>query len=91
MPVTALFENWEEYDKRKLEAGNDPRLFSCDEVWEVYYLRNKIKEHYPELSEMTILEAIGKCCQNVIAPVSREKFLERLLYLLNISDSKGAR
>lgn len=91
MPVTTLFENWEEYDKRKLEAGNNPRLFSCDEVWEVYYLKNKIKEYFPELSEIGILEAIGKCCQNVIAPVPREKFLERLFWLLNISESNEAK
>lgn len=86
MQKNLVLENWEEYERRKKQNGQDPGYFSCDEAWEVWYLKKKILSIYTYLGQMTVLEAIGECCRNVTTPVPRDKFIERLFLLLNIPD-----
>ncbi len=85
MAVTKLFEDWEDYDNRKLRGGSDARLFSCDEAWEVYYLKKKIQDKYPSLGDGVVLDAIGECCKNVRAPRPRKEFVECVSKRLGIS------
>lgn len=87
MSKNPFLENWDEYESRKKQKGQDPGYFSCDEAWEVWYLKKKVLSEYPNLNQMLVLEAIGECCRNITVPVLRSKFIERLLLLLNITDS----
>lgn len=91
MSKNPVLENWEEYESRKKQNGQDPGYFSCDEAWEVWYLKKKVLLLYPNLDRMVVLEAIGECCRNVTAPISRNKFIEQLLLLLNIPDAEQQR
>lgn len=91
MSTNAVLENWEEYERRKKQNGQDPGYFSCDEAWEIWFLKKKVLSAYPNLDQIMVLEAIGECCRNITVPVPRNKFIERLLLLLNISGSEQQR
>lgn len=74
-----IYENWEEYNERKTISGANPELFSCDEAWEIFYLKKKISEAVPVLEKIVILEAIEFCCRNKTEPLSRTGFIESVL------------
>ena len=42
-----LTEDWSVYDNRKIRDNRDRSKFSCDEQWEVDYLINKLRKHFP--------------------------------------------
>ncbi len=75
MPSRILNEDWEDYDNRKIRDGRDRSKFSCDEPWEVDYLAEKTKKHFPFKTESAIREAIASCCASVRAPRPREEFV----------------
>jgi hypothetical protein len=69
-----LNEDWTDYDNRK-KKKEDSLYFSCEEAWEVDYLINKIKKHWPYKTESAIREAISTCCRSVPAPRPRDVFV----------------
>jgi hypothetical protein len=76
MPHPILLEDWSSYDKRKMKDEKDVSKFSCSERWEVEYLADKLKKHYPLKSPQIIMKAIQNCCSQVKGPHPREKFVE---------------
>lgn len=80
-----LDQDWEDYDNRK-KKKEDRLFFSCDEKWEVDYLRDKIYKKYPEFSKADIEIAIGKCCNSVPAPRPRKDFVECVMSRLSPND-----
>lgn len=79
MSLELLLENWSDYDNKKIRGKEDTSFFSCDESWEVAYLKNKIKEVYPDLDVAEILIAIIQCCEQVKAPRPRKEFVRCVL------------
>lgn len=79
-----LEEDWSEYDDRKIRDKRDSKDFACTEVWEVDYLKDKIKKHYPKLSDADILAAIKACCSTIGSPHPRKKFVECVATRLGI-------
>lgn len=84
MSLYRLLENWSDYDNRKIRTGTEAHLFSCDEPWEVDYLKKKIREIYPHLSEEKIVSAIEYCCMIVAGPRPRKHFTECVLDRLGV-------
>ena len=58
MSLEKVLNNWKDYDEKKIENGGDPNLFSCNESWEIYYLKTKIRNEYPHYDDLKIFEAI---------------------------------
>ena len=71
-----LEEDWSDYDDRKIKESKNVSKFSCEDRWEIEYLADKLKKHYPLKSHQLILEAISKCCHKTDASHSRETFVE---------------
>ncbi|HWR32141.1 MAG TPA: hypothetical protein VN451_01340 [Chitinophagaceae bacterium] len=86
MSLYRILENWSDYDNRKIRTGSEAHLFSCDEPWEVDYLKNKIKGAYPFFSDDRIVKAIEHCCMIVKGPRPRKQFTECVLERLNVLD-----
>ena len=64
MITDVILEDWADYNKRKGNEGKDVSYFSCDEAWEIFFLKNKILNVYPFVSDLKILEAIeSSCCK----------------------------
>ena len=84
MSVKLILENWADYDSRKMRIGNNSKIFSCTEYWEIDYLKNKIMQYYPALSEKNILDAIQSCCLKTHPPHPRQAFVECIAQQLNI-------
>lgn len=82
--MNRLFEDWEEYDNRKIRDRRDGNYFSCEEAWEVDYLVSKIRRHFPNIPEGTIRTAIAMCCSQVGAPRPRKQFVECVAKRLGI-------
>lgn len=79
-----LEDDWSDYDNLKVIDVRDRNLFSCTEVWEVDYLRNKIKKHHSELSTQNINKAIQLCCSIYRGQNKREEFIEAVFKLLGV-------
>jgi hypothetical protein len=76
MPHAILNEDWSEYDNRKIRDQRDRSKFSCEEDWEVSYLVQKLRKHFPYKTDTAIREAISACCRSVPAPRPRIDFVE---------------
>ena len=74
-----IFEDWEDYDNRKIRGNVDRSKFSCEEPWEVDYLIAKIRRDYPSHTEQQVRNAITSCCATVRAPRPRKDFVECVL------------
>lgn len=74
MTHRVLNEDWSDYDNKK-KKKEDRSFFSCEESWEVNYLLNKLKKHYPDKTEAQIRSAITACCRTVPSPRPRTKFV----------------
>jgi len=74
MAYEELLEGWEAYDNLK-KKGGDSLYFYCNEDWEIGYMVNKIKTHYPDLDKTKILIAVKWCCKEIDSPRSREDFI----------------
>jgi len=79
-----LDEDWSGYDNKKIKDKRDAKFFACTEAWEVTYLKDKIKKHYPALSDDEILKAIKECCQLIGSPHPRPEFVACVAGRLNI-------
>lgn len=79
-----LNEDWTDYDNRKIRDNRDARYFACSEIWEVDYLKNKIKKHYPNLTDSSINDAIKNCCAIIGSPHPRKTFVECVAKRLGI-------
>lgn len=76
MPHAVLNEDWSDYDNRKIRDKRDGSKFSCEEQWEVDYLINKLRKHFPYKTDSAIRSAISACCTVVKAPRPRNTFVE---------------
>jgi hypothetical protein len=76
--VHAIFEDWDDYDNLK-KNGEDKNFFSFTEKWEIKYLKDKIKRHFPNLPAKDIADAIEYCCQTASPPYPRELFVAYVL------------
>lgn len=85
MSLKLILEDWSDYDNRKIRDRRDAKDFACTESWEVDYLKNKIRKHYPYLSEATILNAIKSCCSEIRSPHPRKPFVECVAKKLGVS------
>ena len=74
-----LTEDWSVYDNRKIRDNRDRSKFSCDEQWEVDYLINKLRKHFPFKTDSALRSAISACCSEVKAPRPRETFVACVL------------
>jgi len=70
----AIFEDWDDYNNLK-KRGEDVNFFSFTEKWEVKYLRDKIKRHFPNLPAKDINDAIDYCIKTASPPYPREPFV----------------
>lgn len=82
MPQKILNEDWTDYDDRKIRDKRDSNFFACSESWEVNYLINKIRKHYPMYTESQIKNAIAACCNAIAAPRPRKQFVECVMLRL---------
>ncbi len=78
-----VFESWEDYDSLKENAGT-ANEFCYTEKWEVKYLREKIKRHYPNLHAKHIIDAIEFCGKEMPPPHYRQLFVASVLKQLGI-------
>jgi len=79
-----LNEDWSDYNDKKAKCGSDPNFFSGNELWEVEYLKDKIKKHHQFLSEMFIKRSIIECGEDLKSPYPRTKFIECVACKLGI-------
>jgi hypothetical protein len=76
MAHPVIDEDWSDYDDRKIKEQKNSSKFSCEDRWEIEYLADKLKKHYPQKSHKLILQAISNCCLKSGAPHTREVFIE---------------
>lgn len=77
MPVDKILnEDWSDYDNKKIKDSRDAKDFACTEIWEVDYLKNKIKKLFPYLTDAQILLAIKACCEQIGSPHPRRAFVK---------------
>ena len=78
-----LTEDWPEYDNKKIRDGRDRSKVSCEEKWEIDYIVERLKKHFPYKTESAIRQAISGCCASVKAPRPRKEFLECVTRILS--------
>jgi len=92
MPYTVLYANpWDDYDRRKTDAGENRDHFCPDEPWELNYLVKKVQHHYPSYTDVSISLAIRQAVKTTIPPRQRVEFVsivmkcvfERKPFILN--------
>ena len=79
-----LNEDWSDYDNKK-KKSSDRNFVSCEKSWERQYIKEKIKKHYSQFSDLDILAAITHCCVVVHAPRPRERFVALVFKRLGIA------
>lgn len=77
--------SWNDVDN-KLKKKFDANFVACSEDYELDYIRDLVKEHYPHLEEDDIDTAIGWCCGEEDPPRPRQNFMECLKRELGIDD-----
>lgn len=66
--------SWEDIDN-KIKKAIDRDFVSCDETYELSYIKTAIKKHYGSLvSDNDIDAAIKHCCNAIKPPRKREDF-----------------
>lgn len=68
---------WKELDDRLKKAG-DANYVSCEDNHELRYIRRSIKQEFPDLEPLSIVEAVYFCCQVIPAPRPRAEFIDCL-------------
>ena len=81
-----LYDDWKDYDNRKIRDNRNNSTFSCEEQWEVSYLVSKIRKHHA-FPEAAIRDAISACCMEVKVPRLREEFVHCVMQKLGSSGS----
>jgi hypothetical protein len=87
MSLENILLDWSDYEDRKKKETKDTGLFSCDEAWEIYYLKNRIQKEFTTLNEIKILEAIEQCCRFATAPKPRKDFVQCVLARLKLMEA----
>lgn len=82
MSVELILEDWADYDDKKISNGRDARFFACTELWERDYLKEKIRNYFPDLTEEQIDDAIIDCCSILKSPYARKEFIEFVIIRL---------
>jgi hypothetical protein len=72
---------WNQIDD-KHKKHTDKAFVSCEEVYEVAYLKTIIREEFPSFTDSAIDKAIQHCCATIPAPRPRQKFLNCLQHQL---------
>jgi len=85
MSLTKILGDWSEYDEKKTRDQSDAKDFACFEPWEVDYLTNKIRSHYPLLPESIVRNTIQACCQALGASHPRKEFVKCVTDKMGIS------
>lgn len=70
-----LNDDWDTYNKRKINDKRDFDFFSCDYLWEVNYLVNTIKKHTEKL-EQEIRLAIAFSWDDTEENMPRQTFVD---------------
>jgi len=66
--------SWEDIDN-KLKKARDKLFVSCEEDYELSYVKKVLKEHYGStVTDGQINDAITHCCNTIKAPRKREDF-----------------
>jgi hypothetical protein len=82
MILFLILENWDEYDTRKKQQSEDPRIFNPSFPWEIEFLVSKIRNICNEVDQSEIINAILTVCKNPIAlrhrPILVKSVLEQL-------------
>ncbi len=66
--------SWEDIDN-KLKKATDKLYVSCDEDYELDYVRKILKGHYgSSVTEKQIDDAMKHCCNTIKAPRKREDY-----------------
>ncbi len=68
---------WNEVDN-KLKKGMDSNFVSCDEQYELDYIKKVVKEEFPSFSDANIDNALKSCCNKVSAPRPRGDYVKCL-------------
>jgi hypothetical protein len=69
---------WNEVDN-KHKKHKDGYFVSCEEPYELAYLKRIIKEEFPTLTDDLIDAALRHCCQSIPAPRARARFIACLM------------
>ncbi len=77
-----IFEDWDDYEN--LKKKDDIDFFSCSTKWEVKYLKEKIKQHYPTIPAKDIANAIDHCCKTASPPYPRKLFVKYVMGQLGV-------
>ena len=84
MSYALILENWQEYDTKKNLLKQNPKNFLCTHAWERIYLKQKIKQQFPLITDNEITTAIRECCLALKSPHDRESFVRFVCLKLNI-------
>jgi len=79
-----LNEDWSDFIDKKIKDGRDSDFFYGNDIWDVEYLKCKIKKHHQLLSEMFIKRTIIACGEELKSPCPRTKFIECVAHKLGI-------
>ncbi|MGO9117087.1 MAG: hypothetical protein ACLQPD_05685 [Desulfomonilaceae bacterium] len=70
--------SWNKVDD-KLKKDTDARFVSCEEDYELDYVRDVIEKSFPgKYTKVKIDAAIAHCCKSIKAPRPRKDFVECL-------------
>lgn len=72
-------------NKRKVK--HDRNFVSCEQKYELDYIKRKLKNEYPALRDKEIDEALECCCREVQPPRPRDKYMACMKKKLSISDT----
>lgn len=78
-----LQEDWSDYDARKTKEGYDKSKVYCEERWEIIYIGQLLKKHYPLKSQYSIFAAIRACCADAKTPLHRSEFITGVIKRLS--------
>ena len=84
MALDLILEDWSDYDNNKIIGKVDSSKFSCEEKWEVDYLKKKILMSFPDVEIEAIDAAIKLCCLAIKAPRPRKTFVSCVLKRLEL-------
>lgn len=66
--------SWDKIDD-KLKKGIDAKFVSCEEDYEIDYIRKVIQNFFPGLARNEIDPAISHCCKSIKPPRPRKAFV----------------
>jgi lysozyme len=79
MATKSIKVDWTAVDNKKLRDYRDRKRISCEEKWEVDYLVDFLKKHFPEKEKPAIRAAIFATCGQLKAPHPRDQFVQNVV------------